>query len=96
MSRYPQHLVERHFVESNISSNKTNKKQIEVKQLYFEYVGAKASKVASFFQYPLNSAGKSLANSLFHNFAAPSCISEAVSLILAIDCCTAILGMLVP
>ena len=69
-----------------------------MKQFYFDYDGAEArsSKVASFFQYPLNSAGKSLANSLFKNSAGPSCVSEAVSLILVIDCCTAILGMLGP
>ena len=56
------------------------------------------SKISNIYQekkregnnFILNSAGKSLANSLFRIFAGVSCVLEAASLILAIDCCTSI------
>ena len=38
----------------------------------------------------LNSAGSSLANSVFRIFAGASCVLEVASLILTIDCCASI------
>ena len=61
----------------------------------------KLSKISNIYQekkrkgnnFNLNSAGSSLANSVFRIFAGASCVLEAASLILTIDCSASIWGM---